>query len=108
MCVVYLHSLLTCARRHVTDMTCLIQWKLCFDQTSQIFLQWLKLSSDDVKEQIFKLAKKGLTPSQIGELFQSYHSSNLHLISERVPFSCVFRIGTIRFATTIRFGFLAD
>lgn len=27
---------------------------------------WLKLSSDDVKEQIFKLAKKGLTPSQIG------------------------------------------
>ena len=32
--------------------------------------QWLKLSSEDVKEQIFKLAKKGLTPSQIGkELF---------------------------------------
>lgn len=33
-----------------------------------IFLsfQWLKLTSDDVKEQIFKLAKKGLTPSQIG------------------------------------------
>ena len=28
---------------------------------------WLKLSSDDVQEQIFKLAKKGLTPSQIGE-----------------------------------------
>merc|ERR1712061_124652 len=27
---------------------------------------WLKLSSADVKEQIFKLAKKGLTPSQIG------------------------------------------
>jgi len=31
-------------------------------------LQWLKLSADDVKDQIYKLAKKGLTPSQIGEL----------------------------------------
>jgi len=29
--------------------------------------KWLKLTSDDVKEQIFKLAKKGLTPSQIGK-----------------------------------------
>uniref|UniRef100_A0A7M4DX72 Ribosomal protein S13 n=1 Tax=Crocodylus porosus TaxID=8502 RepID=A0A7M4DX72_CROPO len=28
---------------------------------------WLKLTSDDVKEQIYKLAKKGLTPSQIGK-----------------------------------------
>uniref|UniRef100_A0A2K6DBQ0 Small ribosomal subunit protein uS15 N-terminal domain-containing protein n=1 Tax=Macaca nemestrina TaxID=9545 RepID=A0A2K6DBQ0_MACNE len=28
---------------------------------------WLKLTSDDVKEQIYKLAKKGLAPSQIGE-----------------------------------------
>uniref|UniRef100_A0A8C9LIX8 Small ribosomal subunit protein uS15 N-terminal domain-containing protein n=1 Tax=Piliocolobus tephrosceles TaxID=591936 RepID=A0A8C9LIX8_9PRIM len=28
---------------------------------------WLKLTSDDVKEQIYKLAKKGLTPSQVGE-----------------------------------------
>ncbi|CAK8693111.1 unnamed protein product [Clavelina lepadiformis] len=27
---------------------------------------WLKLTSDDVKEQIYKLAKKGLRPSQIG------------------------------------------
>uniref|UniRef100_A0A8D0NJH5 Small ribosomal subunit protein uS15 N-terminal domain-containing protein n=1 Tax=Sus scrofa TaxID=9823 RepID=A0A8D0NJH5_PIG len=27
---------------------------------------WLKLTSDNVKEQIYKLAKKGLTPSQIG------------------------------------------
>ncbi|CAH6792989.1 Rps13 [Phodopus roborovskii] len=32
---------------------------------------WLKLTSDDVKEQIYKLAKKGLTPSQIGECWQS-------------------------------------
>ena len=29
--------------------------------------QWLKLTPDDVKEQIYKLAKKGLTPSQIGK-----------------------------------------
>lgn len=29
--------------------------------------QWLKLAPEDVKEQIYKLAKKGLTPSQIGE-----------------------------------------
>jgi len=28
---------------------------------------WLKLSCDDVQEQIYKLAKKGLTPSQIGK-----------------------------------------
>uniref|UniRef100_A0A2K5C930 Small ribosomal subunit protein uS15 N-terminal domain-containing protein n=1 Tax=Aotus nancymaae TaxID=37293 RepID=A0A2K5C930_AOTNA len=27
---------------------------------------WLKLTSDDMKEQIYKLAKKGLTPLQIG------------------------------------------
>uniref|UniRef100_A0A8C8WVX2 Small ribosomal subunit protein uS15 N-terminal domain-containing protein n=1 Tax=Panthera leo TaxID=9689 RepID=A0A8C8WVX2_PANLE len=26
---------------------------------------WLKLMSDDVKEHIYKLAKKGLSPSQI-------------------------------------------
>jgi len=33
-----------------------------------VFLyQWLKLTADDVKEQIYKLAKKGLTPSQIGQ-----------------------------------------
>ena len=35
----------------------------------QLCLQWLKLTSDDVKEQIYKLAKEGLTPSQIGEDF---------------------------------------
>ena len=29
-------------------------------------LQWLKLSSDEVKEMIYKLAKKGLKPSEIG------------------------------------------
>uniref|UniRef100_A0A8D2DZX0 Small ribosomal subunit protein uS15 N-terminal domain-containing protein n=1 Tax=Sciurus vulgaris TaxID=55149 RepID=A0A8D2DZX0_SCIVU len=28
---------------------------------------WLKSTPVDVKEQIYKLAKKGLTPSQIGE-----------------------------------------
>ncbi|KAJ7998179.1 hypothetical protein DPEC_G00219910 [Dallia pectoralis] len=34
---------------------------------------WLKLTSDDVKEQIFKLAKKGLTPSQIGVILRDSH-----------------------------------
>ena len=27
--------------------------------------QWLKITSDEVKDQIFQLVKKGLTPSQI-------------------------------------------
>ncbi|XP_075815080.1 small ribosomal subunit protein uS15 [Microtus pennsylvanicus] len=31
---------------------------------------WLKLTSDDVKEQIYKLAKKGLPPSQIGVILR--------------------------------------
>ena len=34
---------------------------------------WLKLSGDDVQEQIFKLAKKGLTPSQIGVILRDSH-----------------------------------
>ncbi|KAG5839163.1 hypothetical protein ANANG_G00202020 [Anguilla anguilla] len=34
---------------------------------------WLKLTSDDVKDQIFKLAKKGLTPSQIGVILRDSH-----------------------------------
>merc|ERR1719186_807814 len=32
--------------------------------------QWLKLTSEEVKDQIFKLAKKGLTPSQIGVILR--------------------------------------
>lgn len=35
--------------------------------------QWLKLTSDEVKDQIFKLAKKGLTPSQIGVILRDSH-----------------------------------
>uniref|UniRef100_F7DS56 Small ribosomal subunit protein uS15 n=1 Tax=Equus caballus TaxID=9796 RepID=F7DS56_HORSE len=35
--------------------------------------RWLKLTSDDVKEQIYKLAKKGLTPSQIGVILRDSH-----------------------------------
>ena len=31
---------------------------------------WMKLTSDNVKEQIYKLAKKGLTPSQIGVILR--------------------------------------
>uniref|UniRef100_A0AC11EJC8 Uncharacterized protein n=1 Tax=Ovis aries TaxID=9940 RepID=A0AC11EJC8_SHEEP len=34
---------------------------------------WLKLTSDEVKEQIYKLAKKGLTPSQIGVILRDSH-----------------------------------
>jgi small subunit ribosomal protein S13e len=35
--------------------------------------QWLKLSTDEVKDQIYKLAKKGLTPSQIGVILRDSH-----------------------------------
>ena len=31
------------------------------------------IGSDEVKEQIFKLAKKGLTPSQIGVILRDSH-----------------------------------
>ena len=41
---------------------------MLFNMYLAVFLyQWLKLTADDVKEQIYKLAKKGLTPSQIGQ-----------------------------------------
>ena len=35
--------------------------------------QWMKMTSDEVKDQIFKLAKKGLTPSQIGVILRDSH-----------------------------------
>jgi len=34
---------------------------------------WLKLSTEDVKEHIYKLAKKGLRPSQIGVILRDSH-----------------------------------
>jgi len=34
---------------------------------------WLKMSGDDVKDQIYKLAKKGLRPSQIGVILRDSH-----------------------------------
>merc|ERR1719403_664116 len=34
---------------------------------------WLKLTSDDVVDQICKLAKKGLKPSQIGVILRDSH-----------------------------------
>jgi small subunit ribosomal protein S13e len=34
---------------------------------------WLKTSSEDVQEQVCKLAKKGLTPSQIGVILRDNH-----------------------------------
>ncbi|KAM7126821.1 small ribosomal subunit protein uS15-like [Molossus nigricans] len=43
---------------------------------------WLKLMSDDVKEQIYKLAKKGLTPSQIGVILRDSHGvAQVHLVT---------------------------
>merc|ERR1740128_959315 len=35
--------------------------------------QWMKMTSDEVKDQIFKLAKKGLPPSQIGVILRDSH-----------------------------------
>ncbi|GMR32798.1 hypothetical protein PMAYCL1PPCAC_02993 [Pristionchus mayeri] len=37
------------------------------------FPTWHKLSGDDVTEQIFKLAKKGISPSQIGVILWDSH-----------------------------------
>ena len=34
---------------------------------------WLKLTSDDMKEQIYKLARKSLTPSQIDVILRDSH-----------------------------------
>merc|ERR1712098_42140 len=34
---------------------------------------WMKMSSEEVSEQIFKLSKKGLTPSQIGVILRDSH-----------------------------------
>jgi len=34
---------------------------------------WLKLSSQDVRDHVAKLAKKGLTPSQIGVILRDSH-----------------------------------
>merc|ERR1712029_1269240 len=42
---------------------------------------WLKLTSDEVKEQIFKLAKKGMTPSQIGVILGDSHGSPKYALS---------------------------
>ncbi|GAA5908749.1 hypothetical protein JCM5296_005759, partial [Sporobolomyces johnsonii] len=35
--------------------------------------RWLKISAEEVKEHIFKLARKGLTPSQIGVILRDSH-----------------------------------
>ncbi|XP_041475179.1 LOW QUALITY PROTEIN: 40S ribosomal protein S13-like [Lytechinus variegatus] len=43
---------------------------------------WLKLSSDDVKEHIQKMAKKGLTPSQIGVMLRdSYGVAQVRFVT---------------------------
>uniref|UniRef100_A0A8C2LZQ4 Small ribosomal subunit protein uS15 n=1 Tax=Cricetulus griseus TaxID=10029 RepID=A0A8C2LZQ4_CRIGR len=43
---------------------------------------WLKLTSEDVKEQIYKLARKGLTPSQIGVILRDSHGvAQVHFVT---------------------------
>ena len=37
---------------------------------------WQKLTADEVKETIYKLSKKGLTPSQIGVILRDSHGVN--------------------------------
>jgi len=91
----YLHTNLshyTCFFQHSQPLVFLAvhgtHWTCCnlflFQSYSFGFFwwfQWLKLTSDDVKEQIYKLAKKGLTPSQIGSDFLLHFLSrhcNLH------------------------------
>lgn len=51
---------------------------------------WLKLSADDVQEQIFKLAKKGLTPSQIGNLNFIHFHHQFILQSQSLTSRCHF------------------
>lgn len=34
---------------------------------------WLRLTSDDEKEQVYKVAEKGLTPSQMGAIPRDSH-----------------------------------
>jgi small subunit ribosomal protein S13e len=40
---------------------------------SHIIPTWLKMTSDNVKGQIYKLAKKGLTPFQIAVILRDSH-----------------------------------
>lgn len=35
--------------------------------------RWCKVTPEDVQEQIFKLARKGMTPSQIGVVLRDSH-----------------------------------
>jgi len=42
----------------------------------RFLLQWQKLTADEVKDTIYKLSKKGLTPSQIGVILRDSHGVN--------------------------------
>ncbi|XP_043835634.1 40S ribosomal protein S13-like [Dromiciops gliroides] len=43
---------------------------------------WLKLTLDDMKEQIYKRAKKGLPPSQIGVILRDSHGvAQVHFVT---------------------------
>merc|ERR1719402_1851578 len=52
---------------------------------------WLKISAEDVKEQIYKLAKKGLSPSQIGVILRDSHGVAQGVAPE-LPEDCYYLI----------------
>nr|DAD43082.1 TPA_asm: hypothetical protein HUJ06_001312 [Nelumbo nucifera] len=45
---------------------------------------WLKISSQDVEENIYKFAKKGLTSSQIGVILRDSHGVTRSCVSLRL------------------------
>lgn len=61
-----------------TNFNCLTFMVVLYASFAVFLYQWLKLTADDVKEQIYKLAKKGLTPSQIGQ----YKTSKIIFMQE--------------------------
>jgi len=66
---------------HIVLTDCIFLWCVCSKGISKSALPyrrsiatWLKASSEDVKDHIFKLAKKGLTPSKIGNCSVPWYS----------------------------------
>ena len=54
----------------------IIPCSLCWLDLVKLVFQWQKLTADEVKETIYKLSKKGLTPSQIGVILRDSHGVN--------------------------------
>ena len=53
---------------------------------------WQKLTADEVKDTIYKLSKKGLTPSQIGVILRDSHGVNQVRISQSQIIPSIFSI----------------